>query len=83
MDAKQKVDFAHLNGQPMTREQIQQWITRDLKQVTFFLIEVANSPIMIDALTDVLWARYQNMSVEKPDPNQTELNLVQDEAATK
>lgn len=72
---KSKVDFAVFTDANISRQEISEWLVRDIKNTYFTLSEVLNSKECIEALTDVFYKRYCDMHAAKA--AQPELNLDQ------
>lgn len=68
-----KVDYAVKENANIGKEQIREWLVKDIRGVYILLAEILNSKEATDALVEVFWNRYKTMHEAKQ--NQTELNL--------
>lgn len=64
-----KVDYAVKSDASISRDQIREWLVKDMRGVYLLLSELLNSPQCVDALTDIFYARYQDMHKSKSEGN--------------
>lgn len=64
-----KVDYAVKNDASISRDQIREWLVKDMRGVYLLLSELLNSSQCVDALTDIFYARYQDMHKIKSQGN--------------
>lgn len=55
---KSKIDYAVFANGELSKEQIAEWLSKDIKGVYYLLAEILNSKEAIDALAEVFYQRY-------------------------
>lgn len=60
-----KVDYAIKENAELSKEQIREWLMKDMKGAYIVLAEIINSQECYDALVEVMWNRYLRMHKEK------------------
>lgn len=61
----QGLQQAAAHGIPVSREVIKDLLTKDMKRVQILLFEILEADACVEALTDVMWKRYQAMMEAK------------------
>lgn len=56
---KDKINMAEFKGKEITKEQLAEWLKRDLETVFYLMAEIARSEIIRDAITAVLYEAQQ------------------------
>lgn len=69
---KAKSDYAVFNNADIPKEQIKEWLVKDIKGVFILLSDLIQTPEAIDALTEVFYKRYCDLHKSSV---QQELNL--------
>lgn len=54
-----KVDYAILNDSNLSKEQVKDGLQKDIESVAVFVSNLLRSKECMDALTEVMWQRYQ------------------------
>lgn len=62
---KEKIDKAAIFEKTITRDQVKEWLTRDIKGVYVLLAEIINSDECQEALVEVFWQRYLRQQKEQ------------------
>lgn len=77
MTNAEKISYAVLSNGTLTREQISEWIKKDLSGVYICIAEILNSPEIHEAFVEVMWQRYIRLQKGKEvtDALQPELPL--------
>lgn len=74
LSIKEKVDYAVFKNAHINRDQIKDWLKRDIQGVYVLLAEMLRSEDAIDALADVYFERYKKFHAEKARQPELELN---------
>lgn len=70
----QAIDQAAKNGTPISKDQMREWLRKDIVGVHVLLVEILNTQQCIDALTEVFWERLkQKQAAAAPAPGQESL----------
>lgn len=65
MSVKEKVDYSVFSDAQISRDQIKDWLRKDIQGVYILLSEVLASAEVLEALTEVFWTRYVKFHEEK------------------
>lgn len=62
---KENIDKASMFSKTITRDQIKEWLVRDIKGVYVLLAEIINTDECQEALVEVFWQRYLRQQKEQ------------------
>lgn len=60
-----KVDYAVKENANIGKEQIREWLVKDIRGSYLLILEVLNSEESIDALVEIFWKRYRRLHDQK------------------
>lgn len=70
---KEKIDYQVLNNREISREQMAEWLKKDIEGIYILLSEFLRGPEVFDALLDVYYKRYKDL--HEAQKAQAELDL--------
>lgn len=76
---KDKIDFEVFKNGSIERDQIKEWLKKDIQGVYILLSEMLYSPEVIDTLTEVFYQRYLKMH-KQPEATAEQMDKIQKEA---
>lgn len=63
-DLRKNLEHAAITEQEVTRDQIKQWLVRDIRAVHILLAEMLNTKEITEAITEVFWQRFLRLKKE-------------------
>lgn len=57
---KEKIDYMVMKDKTLTRDQIKEWLQKDIQGVYILLSEILRTNEVLDAMVNVFYERYQH-----------------------